>query len=135
MRPDMKQARRKPVYWKRQHPPASFDIAKLRPQTLPRGERFETLHDACEESARSQAILAGNRWSRTYFGSYLRDCCEGHYDCGKTYCPVCARTFRRYFTGELLRLNAEFSGKVRIFVVLLEKAPKEKLGQLQIERL
>ena len=129
----MATSRRKLIYWRRTHPVASFDIAKLRSKTLARGKRFESPSDAREESRRSQALFERDRRGKAY-GVYLQECRDGYYQCDKTYCPRCARTFRRYFTGQLLRLNSEFEGKVRILVVLLETAPKGKLLKLEIER-
>jgi hypothetical protein len=58
--------RRKPAFWRRTHPLASFDIAKLRSKTLPRGKRFESQSDASEESLRSQAILERDHRGKAY---------------------------------------------------------------------
>ena len=129
----MTESRRKPPYWKRTIPATQFDIAKLRPKTLPRGRRFETRRDADEESVRSAALLATHRQGRPY-GVYLQECLAGDYQCDRTYCPRCARTFRRYITGELLRLHAVSKIKPSMMVILLETAPKEKLQDLQIDR-
>jgi hypothetical protein len=129
----MSGTRRKPFYWRRKDPAARFDIAKLRPKSLERGERFETPSDAREESVRSQMILNRLRRNGVHV-AYLRECGEGHYHCEKTFCPLCARTFRRYFTGQLLRLNSKFVGRTRVLVVLLENAPRGRLEQLRIER-
>jgi hypothetical protein len=129
----MTNARRKPPYWRRAKPKASYDIAKLRPPTLTSGKRFETLSDARNESRRREAMLtayrAGNKYSR-----YLQECRNGDYDCERTYCPKCARTFRRHLIGQLLRLNSESHVKVQALVILLEAAPKGNLQKLQIER-
>jgi hypothetical protein len=129
----MTELRRKLPYWRRAAPSAPFDITKLRPKILPRGQRFETQRDARNESLRSEALVATRPQGKAY-GVYLQECRDRHYQCDKTYCPRCARTFRRYFTGQLLRLNSEFDGMTRILVVLLETAPKGKLLKLKIER-
>lgn len=129
----MAKSRRKLPYWRRNIPTAQFDIVKLRPKTLPRGERFETRNDSRKESLRSEVLLATRPQGKAY-GVYLQECRDGHYDCEKTYCSQCARTFRRYLTGQLLRLNSEFEGEVRILVVLLETAPKGELLKLEIKR-
>jgi hypothetical protein len=124
--------RRRPLFWRRHAPIAIYDIAKVRSKTLPRGKRFETVVDARNESVRSQALLkSGN--GNTY-ALRLQDCRDNHYYCHQTYCPQCARIFRRYFTGQLLRLRALFLGEVRIIVVLLKAAPAGKLGTLEIEQ-
>ena len=129
----MKTSRRKLPYWKRNNPAASFDIARLRPKTLARGKRFESPSDAHEDSVRSQVLLGRYRRGKAY-GVYLQECREGHYQCERTYCAQCARTFRRYFTGQLLRLSSELKGEVHILVVLIETAPKGELLKLEIER-
>src|SRR3954471_4067046 len=129
----MTKSRRKLPYWKRAIPTAQFDIAKFRPKSLPRGQRFETLRDAREESVRSQALLEPHRQGRSH-GVYLQECRDGHYHCDRTYCPQCARTYRRYLIGEMLRLHSEFDGEVRFLVVLLEAAPRGRLRDLQIAR-
>jgi hypothetical protein len=124
---------RKSPYWRRANPDASYDIAKLRPATLTSGKRFETPSDAQKESLRSEAMLMAYRPGNSY-STYLQECRNGYYDCERTYCPQCARTFRRHITGELLRLNSEFRAKVRVLVVLLETAPKENIINLEIGR-
>jgi hypothetical protein len=129
----MAKSRRKLPYWRRNIPTAQFDIAKLRPKSLPRGKRFETPRDVHEESVRSATLLATNRQGRSY-SVFLQDCHEGHYHCEKTYCPGCARTFRRYITGEILRLHSEPKTKAWVLVILLEAAPRGKLHDLQIDR-
>ncbi len=129
----MTKPRRKPPYWRRTTPTAQFDIAKLRPKALPRGKRFETLRDANEESIRSATLLAPHRRGKSY-GVNLQECRDCDYQCGRTYCPRCARAFRRYFAGELLRLHSEAKKKASVLVILLEAAPRGKLHNLEIGR-
>jgi hypothetical protein len=129
----MTEARRKLPYWRRTVPTAQFDIAKLRPKTLSRGERFESRRDARKESLRSEVLLATQLQGKAH-GVYLQECREGHYHCEKTYCPECARIFRRYITGELLRLHAVSKTKPSVMVILLEAAPQGKLKNLQIAK-
>lgn len=125
-------SRRKPPYWRRATPAAEFDIAKLRPKVLPRGQRFETRHDADEESVRSATLLATYGQGRSQ-RVYVQECLAGDYHCEKTYCPRCARTFRRYVTGELLRLHSASKARTMVLVILLATAPRGKLLDLQIE--
>jgi hypothetical protein len=120
-------------FQRRTTPTAPFDIVTLRPGSLPRGKRFETLRDASEASRRSQELVETHRQGRAY-GVYLQECRDGHYQCERAYCARCARTFRRYLTGELLKLHSEFTGKVHILVILLETASQEKLKELEIDR-
>jgi hypothetical protein len=78
-------------------------------------------------------MLTAYRPSNKY-SPYLHECRDGYYDCEKTYCPECARKFRRYITGELLRLSSESRVKVQVAVILLESAPQGKLQNLQLKR-
>lgn len=121
--------RRKPSFWKREEPAPRYDIAQLRLKSHERP--FETMLDVNVESMRSETSLRA-RQPRSKFADDLVDCREGHYHCERTYCPRCARVFRRYLIGELLRLNDEFVGNVRISTVLLKGAPKGKLSTLAI---
>jgi hypothetical protein len=128
----MASRRRKHPFWRRNDPPAKFDIAKLRPKTLPRGKRFETLNDARRESIRSEELLDAYR--NNDLSVYLNDCREGCYHCEKPYCPQCARSFRLWLIAEFLRLNSSFREPVTIFTILLESAQLHKLLPLEIER-
>ena len=127
----MPSSRYKPPYWRRAKPKQLYDIAKLRPATLPLGQRFETPSDVRKESLRSEVALAAHR-VRSDYASYLQDCRDGYYHCEKTYCPKCARAFRRHTIGELFRLNAATERAVHILVVLLAVAPRGKLTDLEI---
>jgi hypothetical protein len=125
-------SRRKPPFWRRAEPASAHDIAKLKPQALGAGKRFETLSDTRKESHRRETVLASYRPGNGYV-TYLRECRDGDYHCERTYCPICARTFRRYATGELLRLNEETGSAVHVLVVLLASKPNGKLLELDIE--
>jgi hypothetical protein len=124
--------RRVHPFWRRNGPAAKFDIAKLRPKTLPRGDRFETLNDVRRESARSEELLDAYR--NNDLSVFLKECRKDHYHCEKPYCPQCARTFRRWLIAEFLRLNSSFREPVTIFTVLLESAQSDELLTLEIER-
>jgi hypothetical protein len=87
--------RRKHPFWRRDDPAAKFDIAKLRPKTLPRGDRFETLNGVRRESARSEELLDAYRRNNG-LSVFLKECRGGHYHCERPYCPQCARAFRRW---------------------------------------
>ena len=129
----MPSLRRKVPFWRRAEHSAEHDIAKLLHAVLNRGKRFETMLDVDAESHRSQAVLATYR-PRNAFARYLLECREGHYDCEQTYCPRCARAFRRNFIGELLRLEGEFAGIVKMSTVLLEAVPNGELGDIEIAK-
>jgi hypothetical protein len=129
----MSKSRHKPPYWRRANPTKQFDIAKLRPKSLPRGERFETPEDCYEESVRSGGVLATQRQGRLY-SVFLTECRKRYYHCEKTYCPRCARTFRRFAIGELLRLHAATKVRTSVLVILLEATAQGSLQDLGIER-
>jgi hypothetical protein len=102
--------RRKPPFWRQTEPAQRYDIAVLRPASLPRGERFETLEDAQAESERSEQLLRPIGRARSEYTKTLLQCGDGDRFCDKPYCPICARTFRRWLTGELLRITGNNDG-------------------------
>ena len=83
----------KPPFWRRKQPLAKYDIALLRPETLANGERFETPKDVNKESERSEALLGS-----TVEAIILAGCRSGP-ACNNTFCPICARRFRKWFIG------------------------------------
>jgi hypothetical protein len=101
----------------------------LRPASLPRGQRFETEADAGRESERSEKLLRGSG-----LGIFLQECRVGHYHCEEPFCPRCARSFRRWFIAESLRLAGTQPGKAHMMTVLLETAPHDKIDSLNIGR-
>jgi hypothetical protein len=122
----MTRRRYRPPFWRRKKPLPQHDITKLLPQNLKRGDRFETIDDVQIESERSELLLklSGGRKLATS----LQDCRENHQQCDQAYCPLCARVFRRWFIGELLRLS---EGKpVTMCTVLLEKAGPDRINKL-----
>jgi hypothetical protein len=90
-------------YWRRRQPAKAHDIALLRPPSLPAGKRFETVEDAAAESTRSENLLRRGR-ARRHLIEYLAECRGGDYVCEQTFCPSCARQFRRWLIGEVLRV-------------------------------
>ncbi len=118
---------RKPPFWRRGNPARQYDIKLLRPENRPRGQRFETLQDAGAESER--AANSGSDHGNRELVEFLQECREGYYQCNRPFCSLCARAFRRWFVGELLRVT---KGKdvVRIYTVLLKEAPHDKIDAL-----
>jgi hypothetical protein len=119
-------------FWRRQRPPKKHDIALLRPASLPKGQRFETVADANAERIRSWAVLGSVSGGRVH-AEFLHDCGTEGYRCDQSYCPVCARRFRRWFIGELLRLT-ERKAPLRIFTVLLQAASSNRIEDLDLDR-
>jgi hypothetical protein len=126
---DMAKSRRQPPFWRRGKPKPEYDIALLRPATQTRGERFETLADARAESARSEQLLRSFPGGNKELAEFLQECRAGDYECDKPFCPICARVFRRWFVGELLRVTKP-NEAVRIYTVLLKEAPQHNINNL-----
>jgi hypothetical protein len=125
----MEQERKKPPFWRRNRPKAEYDISVLRPANMPRGQRFETLEDAQIESERSEKLLLSFARGNKVIGEYLQECRDGYYECNKPFCPICARQFRRWFIGELLRAT-KGQTEVHMYTVLLKEAEKTKIDEL-----
>jgi hypothetical protein len=109
------------AYWRRSKPPRAYDIAMLRPPSMPRSQRFETVEDAVNESIRSETVLR-NAAAPSHLADYLSECRAGDYVCEQTFCPGCARRFRRWFIGEILQIIQAKSEPAHIVTVLLAKA-------------
>jgi hypothetical protein len=122
----MAKPRRQPLFWRRGKPGHKYDIALLRPADRPRGERFETSQDAREESERSEKLLRSFSGGSKTIAEFLQECRAGYYECNKPFCPICARVFRRWFIGELLRVT-EGQKEVHIYTLLLKEAPKDNI--------
>lgn len=86
-------------YWAKASVPMGHDIALLRPASLPRGKRFETPDDAAQYSQALESLLRRTKGGHDS-AEFLNDCREGHYTCGKPFCPLCARQFRRWLFGQ-----------------------------------
>jgi hypothetical protein len=125
----MSKSRRQPPFWRRNTSKAQYDIALLRPASEPRGERFETLADAQAESERSEQLLRSFSGSNRNVADFLAECRAGYYECNKPFCPICARQFRRWFGGELLRITKGHD-RVHVYTVLLREAPTDKIDTL-----
>jgi hypothetical protein len=122
----MAKARKKPAFWRRSKPKPKYDIALLRGPNKPKGQRFETLSDARQESERSEQLLRSFAGASRVLGDYLEECRAGDYECHKPFCPICAGRFRRWLIGELLRVRKGY-GPVHVYTVLLKEAPRDKI--------
>src|ERR1700692_4949887 len=90
-------------YWRRRKPLKSRDMTFLKPPSLGKRYRFESVADVKVESLRSEGVLKSTDCASLQ-QTYLHECRAGHYNCEQTYCPICARDFRRWFIGETLRV-------------------------------
>src|SRR5438445_9558942 len=100
----MPKKRRRVAFWRRGSSDRQYEIKLLRPANLAKGERFETVQDARAESERSEELLRSFSGGSKELAEFLQECREGYYHCNRPFCPICARVFRRWFVGELLRV-------------------------------
>jgi hypothetical protein len=128
----MPDIRRKPPFWRRREPRPCYDIACLRPSSLPKGEHFETKQDVRYESERSELLLKTYPGYSRSLTKSLCDCREGDIICDRPYCPLCGRVFRRWLIGELLRVAQKHAHKpIHILTVLLARS--EKINALDLK--
>ena len=120
--------RTKLPFWRRLSPRKKHDIALLRPSTLPKKDRFESLTDTKAESERSERVLRAIPAGQIY-ADLLSECRDGYYHCDYPFCPICARKFRRWFTGELLRLTEDVPS-LKIITVLLKAEARNNIQSL-----
>ena len=73
----MPKVRRKPPFWRRGKPHPKHDIACLRPENRPRGQRFETIQDARAESERSEKLLRSFPGGNNELAEFLQECSGG----------------------------------------------------------
>lgn len=118
----------KEVFWRRGKPTETLDIAVLRPPTLNKAEQFETVDGVHKESLRSEEALTSA--GESALAEILDDCRSGAYFCNKPFCPGCARTFRRWFIGQMLG-HIQGGRLVHVVTVLLETVQRGQLDQLQ----
>jgi len=109
--------------------PREFDIARLRPHNLPRAQRFET-----EADARARRDTEHERFERITGLAHVANLlfqCEGESPCAEAYCPSCGRLFRRWLTGQALRLQADLD--LEVITVALELVPTQMLPDCDVK--
>ena len=127
--------RRRMPFYLRDEPKPQHDIRLLRPRSLPLGERFETLEDVHKYSRDSEEKLALSdcREDRR-LADDLNECRTSDRNCGLPSCPICARLFRIWFIGELLRIVEKVgAAQVHIETILLAQAPYDQIDALDIK--
>jgi hypothetical protein len=85
--------------------------------------------DAKAESVRSGNLLRTFCKRKNELTEFLEECRAGEYECEKPFCPLCARSFRRWFVGELLRIT-EHRSPVDILTVLIQQADRNRIDGL-----
>ena len=104
-------------------------ISLLRPENRPRGQRFETLQDARAESERSEKLLRSFSGGSRELAEFLQECRASDYECHRSFCPICARQFRRWFIAQLLRVTKGHD-PVYIYTVLLKESSHDRINDL-----
>jgi hypothetical protein len=118
------------AFWQDVLIPKSRDISLLRPPTLRRGQRFETLTDAAKIDDANIARLLN---SRPDLAAEIERC---HEEGESAALPIGARTarrYRRYFTAELLRVAGEHEGPHQIATIFLLRFPAGELEAANLE--
>jgi hypothetical protein len=118
-------SRRKPELWRKVGIPKSRDLRLLMPASLPKGQRFETFHDAEKIDEANIEVLSN--WSLDTAVKIER--CDGRTaPCSLPCCARCARRFRDYHASELLRIASEFDDPHQIATIYLGAFPAGSLG-------
>jgi hypothetical protein len=127
--------RRRTPFYLRDEPKPKHDIGMLRPRSLPLGQRFETLHDVHNYSQDSEKKLALSDCREDLrLADDLSACRTSDRNCGLPSCPICARLFRIWFIGELLRIIEKVgSAQVHIETILLDQAPHDQIDSLDVK--
>ena len=116
------------AFWRRRKATPEHDITLLMPRTRKKGKRFETLRDARQESERSQALLRKGEAAQLLAG------CRDGWRCERPFCPICARQFRRWFIGELIRVTENQTEPIYVLTVLLTAANRAEISELDFRR-
>ena len=124
----MSNKRKRKAFWRRRKPRREHDITLLKPRTLKKGKRFETWCDARQESERSQALLREGEAAALLAG------CRNGERCERPFCPICARQFRRWFIGELIRVAESQTEPIYVLTVLLKTADRSAISELEFRR-
>ena len=122
--------RRSPAFWAK-HPEPRHDLVRSMPETLPLGQRFETVADA--ERYREKNLGALIKIGGFQDVVDLIDACTPVAPCRQILCPVCARSYRRWLAGELLRITAGL--RATVLTILLCEVPSEELRDVDADSL
>jgi hypothetical protein len=129
-----KKNRRKAPFYRRRKPKPEHDIRLRRPSSLPLGERFETLQDARRYSLDSEHKLDLLAPQQDQLSNYLNECRTLAQRCDQPYCSLCARPFRVWFIGELLRIIESIGSEpVYTLTILLEAASYDEICRLDVK--
>jgi hypothetical protein len=113
--------------------PSEYDIALLRPATLPRGKRFETEDDVYETA--DNHIVPKLRDRLSSIAQKIEHCglgVEPKKNCLLPICPICGRHYRRFFISEVLRIYREKPNEAQTVTVYLGKYEAGKLKEASL---
>lgn len=106
--------------------PSRYDVAFLRPDYLPRRERFETSEDVVRAWQSAKKRLAGSKSQIICEAVEAIDrCMIGEEACGLTICPKCARAYRRLFGRDVLQTLPN-GNDILQFVTILDSPVDDK---------
>jgi len=72
--------------------------------------------------------------SHYHLAGTLYECRVHNRRCDQPYCPICARIFRIWFIGELLRIVDQVGAKnVHILTTLLKEVPRDRIDDLDLK--
>jgi hypothetical protein len=119
-------------FWRRHLPHADYDIRRLRPGSLPKGKRFETVDDARRlDVCRQKKVRA----SQPELAQTLRDCGHKKYICDSPSCARCAREFRVWLIAQALEAFKELQGSGNgILTIYLASLPEGQLAGASIQQ-
>ena len=108
-----------------------FDLRKLKPASLPRGERFETLADAERfwQLVRSRLGAPTSDFHCAEIEA-ISECVAGSDPCNRVLCPRCGRRVRGWAASETLTLMGEATADSWFLTVYGDEVPA---GQLTLE--
>jgi hypothetical protein len=109
-----------------------FDISRLRPPNLSKGNRFETECDARNIATRN--VIPGLRANLPQIAEKIAECVEGGEYCLVPVCPLCARRYRLFFFSEVLQIYKQISGEVQTATIFLKTCKAGTLGEVSLEK-
>jgi hypothetical protein len=120
------------VFWLRKAPERKRDITVLRPASLPKGKRFETVADARRLSRARQEKI---RTTDSSLAEMLRECGRNRFVCASPSCPKCCRRFRQWLIAQALEAHEKLHGSgSRIITIYLGTLPEGQLAGASLRK-
>ena len=118
------------VAWRRVAISPEHDLEILRPSSLPKKERFETVEAARDVTSR--CVIPALEKFAPRVAEAVDDCINAGEPCSLPFCGVCARSYRRYVAGETLRIFEEQGGVAETATVYLNSIAEDELGKVDL---